>query len=616
MFIDLDETDPVLKNFSVVTNPQDVGSVLSALDNTNQFMLDLETTGLKFMQSSIHGVALATETQEWYVTLGAEQALLEHLGSVAAGKLVIGHNIGYDMHFLHKHGVHLDRIADTMIGQFLVDENQGLGLKSLASTKLGFRGLPDFKELQHQAKKLTGKKKLSDVTIYDMPLDRLALYAGRDVRLTGMLWERTQTELDKEGMTKYFWETKMPFVKVLTAIEEVGFFIDQERLAQLKAEFTKQRDEALELFLRLSGNVNPNSPQQLAELLYVKMKFKPTKTTGAGAPSTDVMSLTRLLPKDKTGVVQALMTYRKLDKIIGTYITAFEEGLVGGRLYGSFNQLGDNENSYSSERLPRTGRLSSSDPNLQNIPARGEFGSMVREMFSVPLGYTFLDVDYSQLELRIAAHYTKDPNLLKVFAEGGDPHQMTADLCTVERYVGKTLNFANLYGAGPIKLADTVEKSGKPRPTKEEAAEWLRKFDLAYPAIKNWKTRVVEYASDLGYVRTIAGRKRRLPDITSRDTALKGTAERQAVNTIIQGSAADIIEWAMLRVAETQESYGARMSAQVHDELTNEVPVDVGETYGDIVSRIMVSAGEHFGLRVRLEAEPHTGPNWSAAKGK
>ena len=521
----------ILRDYNAVVDPQEVGGVLSALERAKTFALDLETTGLEFKTNDIHGVALATENQEWYVSLGAEHALLPGLKDLLARPEItmIGHNLLFDCHFLRKHGIDANRIIDTMVGQFLVDENQSISLKTLAGTKLGItEPLPDFNDLRHWAKRICNRRKLEDVTIYDIPFDTLAEYAARDARLTLDLWPITAHELDREGMMQQFIETEMPFVQLLMDMEEAGFYIDQALLTQLGIDFEAKKQAALDKWMELTGGVNPNSNKQLGEYLF-SGRYKPSLYTDSGAPAVDVLHLTRIKPDDKNGEITALLDYRKYDKLIGTYITSFQARLVMGRLFGNFNQTG-----------AVTGRLSSSGPNLQNIPARGEDGSRVRELFAAPLGRCFVDIDYSQLELRILAHYCKDPSMLKVFAEGGDPHQTTLDLIAglgyvIDRRAAKAVNFGWAYGISAKGLCDSIEKETGKRPEKKAAQSWLNGFARGYTYAPSWKRRVIEYATELGYVKTIGGRKRRLPDIQSRDEGLRGYAERQAVNSIIQG---------------------------------------------------------------------------------
>jgi DNA polymerase I len=595
----------MLHNYTLIIDPQEAAGVANTLANTDLFALDLETTGLDVNRNTIHGISLATANQEWYLCLGAERAFIPMLKDLAHSRTVAIHNAPFDMKFLRRHyGVDLPNVVDTLVAQFLVDENQDLGLKDLAHTKLGVNDLPDFKDLMHLAKRLTNKPKLSDVNIYDMPLELVAEYAARDTRLGYDLWLRSAYELQQEGMLDHFNTIEMPFTRLLADMELNGFYINQTLLAELGDEFAILREQARDAFVKITGGVDPNSNQQVGRHFYETLGYPATLFTDTGAAKVDILALTRLVAYDTTGAVEALLTYRKYEKLIGTYVTSFSEKMWDGRLYGSFSQTGT-----------VTGRLSSSSPNLQNIPSRGDLGHRIRELFASTPGYSFIDIDYSQLELRIAAHYTKDPTLIQVFEENLDPHQMTADRIGVDRYIGKVLNFSWFYGAGPRKLADTVEKDGKPRPSEVDTKEWLQGFERAYPTAARWKQRVIEYARELGYVRTIAGRKRRLPDLNSRDKAMRGLAERQAVNSIIQGSASDIIKWAMINIAPQAQEYGARWLAQVHDEICLEAPLDVSAEFAHLSSRVMVESGEHYDMRVALIAEPGTGESWGSAKG-
>ncbi len=257
----------------------------------------------------------------------------------------------------------------------------------------------------------------------------------------------------------------------------------------------------------------------------------------------------------------------------------------------------------------------SSDPNLQNIPSKGALAHSMRKVFAAQSRDDIIvDIDYSQIELRLIAHYTKDPSLMKVFFEGLDPHQMTADLVGVPRWLGKTLNFAVSYGSGPRTLGDTIEKSGKPRPSEAESKGWLEGFGKAYPGISSWKRAAVDYARQLGYAKTIAGRKRRLPELTSYDRSTQGHAERQAISAIIQGSAADAFKWATVQFMPMVRWYDAKLTAEVHDEAVFEVPYECAEEFAQQVGGVMASIREQFNLRVPIEAAPSFGFNWGDAK--
>jgi DNA polymerase-1 len=602
-------TDGIVKNYSLVTDPQEVGEIANQLNQMPMFALDLETTGLDHHRSSIHGVALATETQEWYVCMGAEKALMPHIAELVKEKQVIMHNAAFDCHFLMRYGIRPLKLIDTMLAEYLVDENQSISLKRLSKNKLGIQQpLPSFKELLREAKKLTGKK-VTEATIYDIPLHKLAIYAARDARLTFDLWPIAAYELQQEGMTENFWETEMPFVQLILDMEEAGFLIDQSILAQLEVEFTEKKDAAYKRWMELSDGVNPNSHDQLANYVYNVLGFEVTRTTDSGKPSVDAISLARLKHEDKTGSIQTLLELRNFEKLITTYVIAFREQLYNGRLHCNYNQTGT-----------VTGRLSSSGPNLQNVPVTGEYGSQIRKAFIALAGFDFMLIDYSQIELRLVAHYTRDENLLRVFAENGDPHQMTADFINkmgynITRKQAKSVNFGWAYRIGARGLQDNIEKSTGSRPAETDTKAWLDGFSKAYPNAPRWSRRVIEYARELGYVKTIAGRKRRLPEINSRDRSLSAQAERQAINSIIQGSAADIIKWAMLRMPPVAQRHGAKLLSQVHDELDFECPTAQVQDFGTEASTLMCAAGEHFNLRVKLLADPASGSSWADAKG-
>jgi DNA polymerase-1 len=602
--------DNLLKDYRLIVDPADIPEVMEHLSRVPVYALDVETSGLDHMRASIHGIALASEDREYYVCLGAEKAILPHLHDVVGSdKTIIMHNASFDLHFLRRYKINPVNVVDTMIGQFLVDENQSVGLKNLARTKLGIREeIPDFKDLLRLAKRLTGRKKLEEVTVYDVPLDTLALYAARDGRFTYDLWNITHRELHQEGMLDQFNNVEMPFMHVITDMEEAGFYIDRPALQSIGDEFRAKQQTALDTWNRITNGVNPNSTPQLVRYLYDEMGYEPSRSTDSGAPSTDIMSLTRLLPYDKNGAVKAIVDYRKFDKLVSTYIISFENQMLNGILYGKFNQTGT-----------VTGRLSSSDPNLQNIPARGEEGDQIRSLFRARPGYSMVVIDYSQIELRLIAHYTRDARMLKVFEDGGDPHQATVDLLTnlgykLTRKDAKQVNFGWAYGIGPRKLQDTIEKATGNRPTMDEAKAWLDGFAKAYPGATSWKRAVIRAAQQIGYVRTIAGRKRRLPEINSSDRALAGLAERQAVNSIIQGSASDVIKYAMIQTQSPLKKVGGHLLAQVHDELVFEIPEADANEFASDAGRIMEHAGEVVKCRVNLIAEPGIGVNWSSAK--
>jgi hypothetical protein len=417
-----------LSNGPAVVDPNLLPDILNQLDRVDTIALDVETTGLDYMRDQLHGIAVSTPVQDWYITGQAMPAAIPHLAEIVANpnKLTVGHNIKFDLHFLTRQGIKPARIADTMIAAYLCNENRELGLKPLAHSVLGMADLPSFGDLLKDAKKKMRAKKLADVTIYDVDLALLSTYAARDTRLTLKLWEVMQYELSKEGMTEIFWNTEMQFLWSLLDMENNGMHVDGAAVAALRSDLEAERSKHLEAWINLTGGINHNSSKQVRELLFKRMKLPAQDKTANGDDSVNALTLQRLEPMDHSGIVHALRGIRQYEKLIETFITMLEDKPFEGLLHGNFNQTGT-----------VTGRLSSSDPNQQNIPSRGELGKKVRTCFDAPAGYSVVSIDYSQIELRLLTNESKDENFMKIFAEGGDPHAMTAGKANVSRAVGK-----------------------------------------------------------------------------------------------------------------------------------------------------------------------------------
>ena len=945
-----------ITHFRTTLTVEGVYEILEAIENEPVVAVDTETTGLDYMRDHLHGISLATADKCWYVSEQQPVAqLIQGMIDLDSRKdiLWVAHNSKYDIHFLAPKGFRPKRIADTLIAQWLVDENMELGLKSLAHTRLGLPAdLPEYRDLLHEAKKRLKKKRLDEVSIYDIPIHILGEYSARDTRLTYDLWQKLLYDLEKEGQTDNFWNIEMPFIWVLLDMENTGLPINQAAVKELEYEWQREMIEALTQWNRLTNNVNPKSPKQLAKYLFEDLKLPGQGKTAKGAEKVDDLTLQRLEPMDPSGAIKILRHYKKLEKLMGTYVVPFQQLVIDGRLHGSFNQTGT-----------VTGRLSSSDPNLQNIPSRGEMGKKIRKAFGLDereaSKYTMVVCDYSQIELRMLANKSKEPNFIQAFEENKDPHQLTADMAKVERSVGKaqpldalvrtpegwkrmgeikvgdqvisssgmptqvlavypqglrpiyqvtfndgtstecdeehlwnvrsrirygwqtltlkeimnrglyegkgkicrfevpltapvqlpeqtlpihpyllgvllgngcfrgstiglsintedaeemvkkisellptdtvitqcatdylwllhkkankyaptpaslltairdlglwekysqekhipasyllgsqeqrlsllrglmdtdgcvtkdqiiysttssalrdgvieivqslggiarwrvghpvgsngaahecydvaivlpnginpflmqrkghkvrpfgrgnsrriqsveyvgekdaqcilvedkdhlyltnsdivthnTLNFSWAYGAGPKKLADTIEKNGNPRPDVKDTRKWLDSFNAAYPTLVKWKNNVVKRARQLGYVPTITGRKRRLPDLNNwDDEGMRMAAERQCVNARIQGSCADMLKWAMLQLAPWCKLYGAQMAGQVHDEIVFLVPNETVDEFIPLVQTIMESIKGQFNLNVKIEAQPGHGKSWSEAK--
>ena len=589
-----------------VVDPAQLPDILNHLDRVDVIGLDVETTGLDYMRDQLHGIAVSTPVQDWYITGSALPASFAPLAEIASNpkRLTVGHNIKYDLHFLMRKGIKPARIADTMIAAFLCNENRELGLKPLAHSVLGMTDLPSFGDLLKEAKKKRKARKMSDVSIYDLDLAQLATYAARDTSLTLKLWDVFQYDLERESMTEIFWNTEMPYVWTLLDMEENGMHVNQPAVAALRVELEAERDIHLARWNELTGGgINYNSPKQLGDLLFKSLKLPKQGKTRSGNDSTDALTLQRLEPLDGSGTVAALQGIRKVEKLIETFIATLEEQTFDGYLHGNYNQTGT-----------VTTRLSSNSPNLQNFPSRGDLGKKTRMCFDAPEGYDLVVIDYSQIEMRMMANESKDENLLRAFKEGIDVHQMTADRAGVQRAEAKSLNFGWGYGMSYIGLMNSIEKAGQPRPEAKDAKKWLRDYDQAYPTLVRWKTSVIRRARQLGYVPTIAGHRRRLPDLTSTVERFRFAAERQCVNARIQGSCADMLKWAMLQLDPWEKVYGAKKQAQVHDELVWRCPKETSKEFARVASGVMKSIDKQFNLIVPIEAEAGMGSNWAEAK--
>jgi DNA polymerase-1 len=404
-------------------------------------------------------------------------------------------------------------------------------------------------------------------------------------------------------MTEIFWSTEMPFLWTLLDMEDNGMHVNASAVASLRSDLETERSKHMDAWINLTGGINHNSSKQVRELLFGKMKLPAQDKTKKGDDSVNALTLQRLEPMDNTGIVHALRGIRQYEKLIETFVTMLEDKPFDGYLHGNFNQTGT-----------VTGRLSSSDPNQQNIPSRGELGKKVRTVFDAPEGMDLVVIDYSQIEMRMLAHESKDENLLRAFIEGIDVHQMTADRAGVERRSAKALNFGWGYGMSYLGLMDSVEKAGAPRPSAKDAKKWLKDYDQAYPTLVKWKASVIRRARQLGYVPTIAGHRRRLPDLSSPHERFRMAAERQCVNARIQGSCADMLKWAMLQLEPWEKMYGAKRQVQVHDELGWRVPQETSKQFAEIASGVMKSIEKQFNLIVPIEADYGIGQNWAAAK--
>ncbi len=596
----------------VVRTLQQLDQLMSRMVEVGVVALDTETTSLQAVRAKLVGVSMALgPTELYYIPVGhrgegaasqlSVELLVERLRPVLADPAlkVVGQNFKYDALVLGNYGIEVPGFCfDTMLASYLLDPGrQSHGLDALAAEFLGHR-MTSYSEVTRQGG-LT-------VRFDQVPVDQAALYSGEDAWATWLLMEKFEPELRSSGLMPLLEEVEIPVSKILTGMERLGVAVDSSALERLAKELAKGMI-ALEadIFKTAGGVFNINSPKQLGEVLFERLNLPKGKKTKTGY-STDVSVLEELAPLHP--VPAAVLRYRSLSKLKGTYADVLPD-LVNpetGRIHTSYNQA-----------VAATGRLSSSDPNLQNIPIRGEDGKRIREAFVPAKGMVFLSADYSQIELRVLAHLTGDANLIDAFRRGDDIHARTAaELFRVlptmvtpdQRRLAKTINFGILYGMSAFRLS---REQGIPY---KHAEKFINDYFARYPKIRQFMDQCVSQAVENGYVETLLKRRRYIPDVRSSNAQVRSAAERVAVNTPVQGGAADIIKLAMIRLNDSlrQTGSGARLIMQVHDELVLEVPRSEVESVSALVVKAMEEVME---LSVPLTVGVQWGENWAEAHG-
>ena len=511
----------------------------------------------------------------------------------------VGQNLKYDLLVFRRAGLELAGIDfDTMIASYLLDPGRREhGLDSLALQYLDHR-TTTYEEV-------AGKGK-SQIPFAEVPLETARDYACEDADITLRLADRFAPELKRLALDELFRTIEMPLIEVLAEMEWAGIRIDEDYFAELDKRFAAEREQVQQQIFREAGEeFNIGSNIQLREILFEKLELPVIKRTKTGA-STDASVLEELAARGHR-LPELLLEFRQLDKLQSTYVEALPK-LVNpetGRIHTSFNQT-----------VASTGRLSSSDPNLQNIPIRTELGAEIRRGFIPAEGLVFFSADYSQIELRILAHYSEDPAFLRAFRAGEDIHRQTAALIfgvpleEVTREMrdrAKTTNFAIIYGIGPYSLAGRLGMSVA------DAKEFIERYFERFPGIRHYLDEQIDLAREQGYVETLTGRRRYIPEIHSRNYNVRSFGERAATNAPIQGSSADLIKIAMIDIHRSlrKESLRTRMLLQVHDELLFETPPEEIGMLEELVREKMEGAAE---LRVPLRVETGTGENWLECK--
>jgi len=580
---------------------------------TSEFVsLDTETTSVDAMSAKLVGLSFSIQEGEaFYVPIPYHEAWTgddfeEALKIVNEFKeiyestqiLKIGQNIKYDMLVLGNYGIQVEgKMFDTMIAHYIIAPELRHGMDYLAEVYL------KYKTIHIDALIGTGKKQRS---MHELAPQEVYEYAAEDADVTLKLKTVLDKELHEKGLFKLFEEVEMPLVAVLARMERNGVRIDEAALAETSKTFSERMNSIEREIREIAGQeLNISSPKQIGELLFDRLKIDTkAKKTKTGQYVTDEATLLAL--KSKHPIVEKILDYRGYKKLLSTYIDALPQ-LVNprtGHIHTSFNQA-----------VTATGRLSSSNPNLQNIPIRDENGKEVRKAFIPDEGELFFSADYSQIELRLMAHLSQDKNMVEDFNSGHDIHQATAakifkvpltNVTSDMRRKAKTANFGIIYGISAFGLAERMEVS------RNEAKQLIDDYFATYPAVKEYMDNSIEKARQLGYTETLLGRRCQLPDINSRNAVVRGYAERNAINAPIQGTAADIIKVAMIRIDRRMKEEGlhSKMILQVHDELNFSVVQEEKERLQALVIEEMQNA---IHLSVPLIADCGWGENWLAA---
>lgn len=609
--VDEDQSTVSYDGYHLVLSEEQLDKIIAKIKETGELSIDLETTSPNPMLANIVGVALCPAPHESYYVPVAHRALtdsstkqlglsfvLEKLKPLIESKEIakIGQNLKYEIVVLQKYGVSLNGISfDTMIAAHMIDSSRNsYSLDELSKLYLGHQMI-SYKDVTG-----TGKSKID---FDEVELEVARDYASEDADVAMLLKDVLAPKLEEIKLVNVFRDIELKFIKVLAKIEMNGVNIDSDKLKELSKEFEsllKQIEK--DIFSEVGYEFNLNSPLRLREVLFETLDLPQKKQTKKGEPSTDVEVLTDL---SKFHVVpEKVLEHRTLSKLKSTYIDSLPK-LINpdtGRIHTSFNPVGSS-----------TGRLSSSDPNLQNIPVKSAQGRRIREAFVPEEGYTLLSADYSQIELRLLAHFSEDDNLVEAFLNDSDIHNRTAaeifgvtqDIVSPDmRRLAKNINFGIIYGISAFGLAKQLGTSVA------ISKSYIDEYFKRYGKVQQYIEKSILDAQTKGYAETILGRRRPIPELQSNNRALRGFGERTAMNTPIQGSAADIINIAMIRINENMVDYKSSLILQVHDELLFEVKKDELEKLSKMVKEEMEGA---WRLIVPIKVDMGSGDNWAEA---
>ena len=593
-------------NYQLIDNQEEMQKLCDFFLTNKILSLDTETTSTNPIEAELVGLSFAVEeTKAFYVPVPAErneaQKIVEIFRPVYENPkiLKIGQNLKYDLEVLARYGIELKGpMFDTMIAHYLLQPELRHNMDYMAETLLNYQTI--------HIDQLIGAKGRGQRSMRDLLPSQVYEYACEDADITLRLKNVLEPRLKEAGVEELFRDIEMPLMPVLAEMEMNGVCLDTKALSETSKLFTERMLQLEQHIYELAGEpFNISSPKQVGDILFGKMKIieKPKKTkTGQFVTSEEVLMQLR----SKSPIVGEILDYRGLKKLLGTYVDALPK-LINpqtGRIHTSFNQA-----------VTATGRLSSSDPNLQNIPVRGEDGKEIRKCFVPEENCQFFSADYSQIELRVMAHLSGDENMIRVFREGKDLHAATAatiykknidDVTRDERTKSKRANFGIIYGITVFGLAERLDIS------RDEAKMLIDGFFQTFPRVHDYMEQAKQTARERGYAETLFHRRRYLPDINSRNATVRNFAERNAINAPIQGSAADIIKVAMIRIHERfkAEKIRSKMILQVHDELNFSVVPEEKSRVEAIVLEEMQNA---YRLNVPLVADCGWGDNWLEA---
>jgi len=588
--------------YRTAVTKEEIAGVVKQLQNADELCFDTETSSADPLSATLVGISLCAAAESaWYIPVNVEGALqfdeirelLEPLFN--SKSLKIAHNYKFDYIILSRAGVEINGpVFDTMVAAYLIDSSQRLKMDTLSKTYLGYEPIP-IEDLIGKGK---GQKSMADI-----PFEDIANYACEDADITYRLYEILKEKLDEDELLKIAETVEFPLIEVLAEMEQNGVHIDKEMLASFSEELTKDLEELeTEIFERTGEEFNLNSPQQLGTILFEKMDLPAGKKTKTGQYSTSESVLSKLAVEYE--VPSLVLDYRSLKKLLSTYVDALPK-LINpetGRIHTDFNQT-----------VAATGRLSSSNPNLQNIPIRTKRGREIRKAFIPKEGYKMLAADYSQVELRVIASISGDENMIEAFKNGEDIHSRTAkeifnldsidEVTADHRRKAKEVNFGIPYGVSAYGLASRLGISNN------EGKEMIDQYFERFPGIQKYIDETIQFAKENEFVSTLLGRRRYIPDINSRNWNVRGFAERMAINMPIQGTAADIIKLAMIHIQKfiKDENLKSRMLLQVHDELIFDI---APEEEQDVPAKIKDLMENAYELDVPLDVEMGLADNW------